>query len=499
MNRPQWIEALFLPCAVVTLTVAWLSLWLEWVTRLATPGQPRPSYFPFALAAVMLAGAAATHWTLRRKWPLPRARSVVGVGGAVAALLAAWLAAGPRFTADYLRGRPGLTALAFSAFSVLCAAAYLWWRGIHLGRSSLTHHDLTGVFYRGVTALTLLLCLNSLRPLLPAADFLNAILLFFAIGLGGLAVASFKRLRLQQRRVTATRLALDRYWLATVAAVIGAVLLGGLVTARLLAPEALEGLRRFVERVMDLAAFVALLVVAPVALLVEWLLTPFFPAIRRFLSAVVALFQEIAEVLRGLFGGVLKFLNVRLPRLFSPEDFERFVNSPAVRTSSRWGILLVLLGVMGVVFWLAVRRLSGPAPLNADETRESILSRQLLWAQLKRLLARRRPQAASSPPPFLALSGPADDPRLIVRRAYQALLAWAQTVRPPRAPGQTPKQYAEGLTLAVPAGEEAITTLTEAYVRARYSAEAPAMEEARKAESAVSQLQALVTKSEAQR
>lgn len=68
----------------------------------------------------------------------------------------------------------------------------------------------------------------------------------------------------------------------------------------------------------------------------------------------MALFQEIAEVLRSLLGALLKFLNGRLPQLFSPEDFERFVNSPAVRTSSRWGILLIVLVVIVLAFGLAV-------------------------------------------------------------------------------------------------------------------------------------------------
>jgi Domain of unknown function (DUF4129) len=89
------------------------------------------------------------------------------------------------------------------------------------------------------------------------------------------------------------------------------------------------------------------------------------------------------------------------------------------------------------------------------------------------------------------LRGAPDDARLIIRRAYQAMLEWAQSLRLPRAAGQTPRAYAQMLAGAVPEGHEAIELLTQAYVVARYAAEAPSLEHARRAEGAMARLKAL--------
>lgn len=110
-------------------------------------------------------------------------------------------------------------------------------------------------------------------------------------------------------------------------------------------------------------------------------------------------------------------------------------------------------------------------------------------SQLKRLLSRLRPRRAPPPPPrYLTLTGPPDDPRLIVRRAYQALLEWAASLGLSRAPRQTPSAYADVLTRAAPDLREPIAIVTGAYVQARYAAAGPSLEAARRAEAAMAQL-----------
>ena len=145
---------------------------------------------------------------------------------------------------------------------------------------------------------------------------------------------------------------------------------------------------------------------------------------------------------------------------------------------------------LAIIFWLAARRLGLLRTLDEDELRESILSGDLLWAQLRQLF-RRRPPVAAQKSPYLDLTGSPDDARLRVRRAYQGMLEWARSIRLPRAAGQTPGSYARLLAGAVPEAHEAIDILTQAYMQARYAAEAPALEVARSAEGAAAQLSAL--------
>ena len=76
----------------------------------------------------------------------------------------------------------------------------------------------------------------------------------------------------------------------------------------------------------------------------------------------------------------------------------------------------------------------------------------------------------------------------MVRRAYQAMLEWAQSASLPRAAGQTPRAYADVLAGAVPQAREAIGALTSVYLVARYADEPPSLEQARHAEGAAARL-----------
>jgi len=140
---------------------------------------------------------------------------------------------------------------------------------------------------------------------------------------------------------------------------------------------------------------------------------------------------------------------------------------------------------------VAVRRFRLLATANdADEIRESVLSRELLWSQFKSLFARQSHSFTPTLPNFLTLHGPPDDPRLIVRRAYQSMLTWATARNLARAPRQTPMMYAEAIYRAVPSAAESIARLTAAYLRARYG-EHVTEEEAGLARQVVEQLQTI--------
>jgi hypothetical protein len=152
--------------------------------------------------------------------------------------------------------------------------------------------------------------------------------------------------------------------------------------------------------------------------------------------------------------------------------------------------LVVIVLVVGVVFWAAMRRMARLRGGDADEQRESIASRSLLWRQLRDLLRRRR-QADTAAGEYLDLSGPADDPRLMVRRAYQGLLAWARAkALPRRRAGQTPTTYARVLDSHLPNCAADLETLTRVYGRARYGGLPPSLAEAQAAQAALRAVQA---------
>jgi hypothetical protein len=207
---------------------------------------------------------------------------------------------------------------------------------------------------------------------------------------------------------------------------------------------------------------------------VAWLVTP--------------ILQQIAAAL-----GSSPLQWPQLPALeeIAPRTLSFFEHHPALNIARQGLALLFLVAAVGLVFWWAVRRFGRLARHDVDEVRDSIATPELLLTQLRSLLRRQRRRPASGPP-FLALTGARDDPRLMVRRAYQSMLAWAQSFSlPRRRAGETPLLYAATLSEVLPAGQAAFQSLTGAYLQARYGAQPPTLAQARAAQSALAELQAL--------
>jgi hypothetical protein len=491
MKRLAWLEEYCLLGLTAAIIALWLSLWLGWVLRLALAGEAAPPQLPLLVVGLVVAGAQVTRSALggRRELPttLRRTRLLVGATGAALVAAATALTFPLQFGVRQWYLLPNLGQIAVAAVPVFLAHLFAWWNGIQLGRAAIGHHTLAGVFYTGVLGLAALLSINTVSPIYTGRDILLPVLLFFTLGLCGLALTSLRRLRAQQRGVTLAHVALTRYWLVTAATVIGLVIFAGLVTGQVLAPEAVEQLARTVELALYIVLFGFAALVTPVFLFLFGFLAPILPRLAGVIMALLGALERLGSIVWGMLAGLQRLVGDRLPRLFTEEQFQQFVNSPAVQMTGRWGSVLLFMGVALVIFWLAVRRLSGLARTSEDEQRDSVFSMPLLLSQLRHLFQRRRKPAAA-PSRYLPLAGAPDDARLMVRRAYQAMLEWAQTASLPRAASQTPRDYAEVLAGAVPQEREAIGALTTVYLVARYADVAPSLEQARSAEGAAARL-----------
>src|SRR5574341_1535610 len=463
----NWLPSLLLRAAVAVMAVAWLGLWVRWLVRLAAQDGLRfaPDFTALLMLAIVGSVALAARLTLHSRLPLPLARFFVAAVGLIAIAGAQEAMYGQRFPAEYFFSLVDWT-IAFvpPELIVLGASIYLMWKGLSLGRDEMPHATIVRNFYDGFAALLVLFVLNHFNPLLTAGEAFLPVLVFFATGLSALALSSFERARRQQGAVTGIWLALNRYWLATAASVVGGLVLLGLIITALVAPQSFAAF----SPVRDALAPYFEPVAGLLALLVSAIAAPFF----AFYNALFGRAANASTPPTSVAG-------TRAPPVgLTPAEVEQAMLGRWIMT------IVVVLGLFLLVAWFGARRFRRRSEGLTDETRESIASRELLMGQLKRLFSRSRPAPALPIPPYLPLTGPSADPRLIIRRAYQAMLAWAQTIILPRAPSQTPIQFAERLARAVPEGEDAIKSLTAAYLRARYAAEAPSLEEARSAESA---------------
>ncbi len=493
MRRDRGLEELALLGLIAAVLAVWLELWVRWLLRVAAPDLPGPPLLPGVLWLLTFAGGLLTRRVLRQPhWSLRRVRAAVGGAGAAAVGLALWLALAPHFRGEAWYSRAALADLITQGTPVFAACLVAWWQGLATGRATIAHHNVLGAFHTGVLALAGLLVANALWPVYTGADVLAGVLAFFSFGLSGLAIASLRRLVLWQRAVATSSAGYNRYWLLTVATVMAVVLGGGLLAARVLAPEAFQRLADRLARVGEVIALVAGVVIAPVAFALAGLLAPLFPFLARLVHGLADVFNRIVALAGALVGLLLRLAAWRLPELISQEQMDALLSSPGFQSGVRWSLVLSGLLVVALVAWLAVRRVGLPVTQSEDETRESIFNRQLLWAQLLALLrGRRRRAPLTAPAPYLALAGPPDDARTMVRRAYRVMLEWASSLSLPRAAGQTPHAYAQQLAGAVPQGQAAIIALTRLYQRARYSAEPPSLEEAHQAAGAAAWLSTL--------
>jgi hypothetical protein len=480
LKRSNWIEDLILPPAVAVLNTAWVWLWVLWSVRAVPPQVLAAPISPLLLGLLFLGGFVVTRWALARETP-PRfglrkigPRLLITVAGIALVFAAIWQTYAFVGPLGFLRELVDWGNFISPTFLGLLACAWLWYQGIQLGRNALPQENLEHSFYGGIFALGLLFAVNQVRPLISLAESLTAALAFFATGLAGLALVSIENARRQEAGLTGSWPALNRYWLGTVAGVIGSILLTGLLVTGILSPQTFQRLASTINLVIDAVTLAVLVLLGGLTFLLALLLAP------------------VLQTLAKAFGQV----SLRLPvlpnvQVVSRQAHDFFARHPVLNFARRGLVLSLIVLALVLLFWWAVRRFSRRSRGNADETRESIATRDLLLNQLLALF-RRRPPGAAPEPAYLALSGPNDDPRLMVRRAYQAMLEWAPALSlPMRRAGQTPAAYAEILRQALPEGGPAIETLTGAYVLARYAAEAPSLDMARSAAGAVNQLRSL--------
>jgi hypothetical protein len=472
MKRFNWsepfAESFALPLAAAVFTAAWVEPWVRWALRLG--GSERPFVLsPLFMAGLMFAASLLARRLLITDYAIPRARALLAVLSFIVVLGINLLTFGPPDN-KYLTALINWGHAISPQTLALIVTCLLWWRGLTLGNTDLPHDSLASAFFSGVAGLALLFGLNILSPQLTLAEGITPALIFFAAALSALALAGLEEDRRLQRKATGSWPGLNRRWLGTVTGLIGLIVLAGLIIGIVVAPE---GVLAVVRPIVDVLSLVALTIISGLVYLLMW--PAFYLALQ--------LWDVLAHIIDAI---------PRPPPGDAAQNADRLtelvIANPVVQSVGQTLAWVLIAAVILWIFWGAARRLfllsSGAGD---DETRENILSRDLLLKQLKSLFGSRRPDLA--PPPYLPLDGDLTDPRLIIRRAYRAMLEWAKAQGQPRQPKQTPLTYASALSQSMPHRASSIATLTQAYIAARYAAESPSLEIARRAEAALVELQ----------
>ena len=340
---------------------------------------------------------------------LVSAFSVLGLAGL--SMGAGWFPLGLLFSGD-LRI---VAALGFSVALLLL----LWWRGTSIARDDVTLDVVRNAFVRGVIIAIIAVAAD---PLLDARVVrLPMLIVFFGIGLGGLALSRFA--------MDASIGRISRGWLLAMGVSIGVVILLALAAGA----AGVGGLDEATRAIVDGIGFLALWTIRPLLLV---------------LGLIAAGLVAVGNWVSGFFGGG-DLSGLELARLQIQEfhDSLREVESEGppnvILTVLKWTALLVALALAGwVLYRMFRRRRLTPGSGAEAEIRESTFTLQTAgqdiadtlagWVNWASNLYRRRPPPATP------------------REVYHRMLEAARAVGYPRRDWQTPQEHRQQVKETLP-------------------------------------------------
>jgi len=474
LRRWRWLESGLIPLASAVMRTAWLTPLMYLLLNnvfVAPSGVPYPGW----LILVLLLGASALNGLVQEH---PNAPAIMAGAGLLAVLLVLGYAF--QFDASHpgrwlLRLLANLTdfRLAFPAsLVVILATALLWRKGMTVVWDN--YLELFKGFLTGVIALgAMLLLVSSATWEASGLNLWGLLLTFVFAALLSLATISAHQTLEVERLKDARVPPLSRQWLMVVGSVILAVILVGWVAAELLSPDAVQQLLRLLRPVWVAIRTAISYVILAIAYVVFWLLGP--------------LLELVQSSMADNWDQATKELGERLEEEMElPEPAPTAGLPPALLLALRiLGITLLVVGIAWLLY-RAYRKRSRKARSKVLEQRESVLTTDLLAQQLRDLLASLRRKPAVSP--FVPVAG--EDPRVVIRRLYQQMLQRLSARGRARPPEVTPRAYARSVADLLPAGSEALTILTEAYLVARYAPDPPTWQQVAEASAAWEQIAA---------
>jgi Domain of unknown function (DUF4129) len=327
--------------------------------------------------------------------------------------------------------------------------AYLWWRGLLLGRLPLTRERLfTRGLWGGIALVASLVLLNNIAGSAGAqATALLALLLpaYIFIGLTGLGLAHLldtarEHQRRQQRAVSLPdgppgasparpQALVTRAWIISALGLSTAIVGGALILGLVLSYNSVQSLAHLLHPVADAFGTVLMWLVEALAFVLFLLLNPIISWLHNFFLQ------------REKQGQTTSPTPPSRPQL--PNTSLRHV-PPDWLLAGRIALLVIVVLVLALAFWWVLRRFaSWHRNEEFEEEREALSASEVLGAQLRALVAGwRRPKVAlrAEVDPLAPES---------VRYLYRTVLERAGAAGLGRQPNETPDEYERRLQVAL--------------------------------------------------
>jgi hypothetical protein len=356
---------------------------------------------------------------------------------------ASWLLALFRSLADVDAVRP-------QGWVAAIGLVYLWARGIHLARRSLSLRSVGFSFRSGVVVLIVGSVLLHLLGKLDASSF---VILFFLFSLVAVALARIEEVG---HMPNSSRAGFTGLWFGSTLAAVGLLVVLGTGLAFFFHGG---GLQQVIDWLWPVVWALVLLLVGAGVL---------FLAILEWVLGLVSLDLDLVgeglwQALQRL-GDALAMLRIDLPPGGEPETMTPVLS--AVRVVLAIGIPLGIVVLVVILTWYRQRR-TGRA--GWDESRDSTFSPGAVGRNLRAALEDALSRLGD-------LAGLVDRfgvgsrflAAISVRRIYANVVRLATDAGYPRVRSQTPYEYLGSLCRALPRHQDEVSAITEAYVSAHY-------------------------------
>ena len=390
---------------------------------------------PLGIAMVAIAWSFILSWYVQNIRFSLNLRGIFGLLISALSLLvlagismgAGWFPIGLVFSGDL----NAVASLALAATLLLL----LWWRGTATARDDVTLDVVRNAFVRGVVIVMLAAAADPLMP----ADIIRlpVLVLYFAVGLGGLALSRFA--------IDSGVSQISRRWLVAIVVSIGAVLLLSLILGAI----GVGGLDQLAKAFVRGVGFLGL-----------WTLRPILLVLGLLAAGLVA----VGNWISGFFGGG-DLSGLELARLQIEEFHEslREVEGDGppnvILTVIKWLAFLLAVSLAGwVLFRMFRRRRLAGGDYAEAETRESTFTLQAAgqdvtdtlasWFNWAANLSRRRP--------------PPTNPREV----YHRMLEIARAVGFARRSWQTPQEHRQEANQALP--DPPVARIVDEFQRYHY-------------------------------
>lgn len=465
LKRWNWLEFGLIPLVSAIMRVAWLSLMIQLLFDNPLVAPRNVQYPAWLILALLLCASLLRH--------LLQERERGAIAATAAGLFAIWAVLMYFFQRQMLPVDPGEFVAKLTDFReglpagllVILVTAAIWRFGLTINWGSFD--DLWRSFLTGIVALGLLMLLPYPRVGgITETELWNAMILFLIAGLLVLALLAVAEVFSSERWRGGRMPSLNRYWLMAVGTVVLVILAAGLLLGQLLSPKAVMGMLRLISPVLRVIGLILFYIGAVLFYILFLLVSPLINYLLRRMGR-----EELPP-----------FLLRRIPEEIEKTEPQIRALSPEAQNALRIlflvGLVLVIV-VMFVLAWRRRRRAQGQGDII--EEREFIWSKELILAQLRDLLRRKRPRPRAAP--YLDLSQ-LGDTRRAIRLLYQRLLDLARSLGHPRPPGTTPLAYQQLLAGLVPTEMGALGEFTTLYILARYAADEPTARQVENAQSA---------------